>query len=250
MNIDPKREEQNIVSFLKKTFQEHGFEKAVIGVSGGIDSATSLFLLSQALPKKNIIPVHLYYFEPNSSEIEMLIKTAKIPLEDVQMISIKKAVDTTAQELQSTQDKIRFGNIMARMRMIFLFDIAKKENALVVGTENKSEHYLAYFTRFGDEASDIEPIKHLFKTQVYQLAKYLKVPQSIIDKHPSAGLWEGQTDEKEFGFSYQEADQVLYLYFEKKQPLEEIKKEFKNAERILEWVKKNDYKHHTPYTLS
>lgn len=99
---------------------------------------------------------------------------------------------------------------------MILFDQAKKYNALVCGTENKSEHLLGYFTRFGDQASDIEPIIHLNKTQVYQLACFLNLPQAVINQLPNANLWRNQIDEKEFGFSYQEGDPVLYLFFEKK----------------------------------
>ena len=147
-------------------------------------------------------------------------------------------------------DKVRLGNIMARIRMIIIYDLAKKHNALVAGTENQSEYLLGYFTRFGDQASDFEPIQHLYKTQVYQLAKFLGVPKNIIEKEPTAGLWNGQTDEGEFGFTYQEADQVLYLYYDKKLKLEKIKKKgFRNAEKIIKFSLKNSYKHHAPYSL-
>jgi NAD+ synthase len=134
--------------------------------------------------------------------------------------------------------------------MIILYDIAKKENALVCGTENRSESLLGYCTRFGDEASDIEPIRHLYKTQVYELAKYLNIPQSVIQKMPSANLWEGQTDESQFDFTYVEADQVLSLYFDKKLSVEEIQKQgFKNAGKIIEFTRKNFFKHKVPYAL-
>jgi NAD+ synthase len=134
--------------------------------------------------------------------------------------------------------------------MIVLFDLAKKYNALVVGTENKSENLLSYFTRFGDQASDIEPIEHLYKTQVYELAKHLGVPKEIIKQNPSAGLWANQTDEGEFGFTYAEADQVLYLAVEKHMSVEEITAQgYPNAEKILAWRERNLFKHKTPYTL-
>ena len=127
---------------------------------------------------------------------------------------------------------------------------SKKYKALVVGTENRSENLLGYFTRFGDQASDVEPIEHLYKTEVYALAKHLGVPQPIIDQSPTAGLWIGQTDEGEFGFTYEEADKVLHLAVDQKVPVEEIiEKGFRNAEKILEWRKRNLFKHETPYTL-
>lgn len=249
--FDPKKETERIISFIKKTFAKQGIWNAVIGISGGIDSTTSLFLVAKTLPKKNIFPIHLYYFDSQRSEIEKLVKATDIPLKNLTFLSIKKTVDACAQELQvGKSERVRLGNIMARMRMIFLYDFAKKHNAMVCGTENKSEYYLAYFTRFGDEASDIEPIQHLFKTQVYTLARYLHVPDFVLTKKPSAGLWEGQTDEGQFGFSYKEADSVLFLHFEKHKTIGEITKEFKNAKKIIEWARKNSFKHHTPYKLN
>ncbi len=240
-SINPKQETEKIVLFLKKTFQEQNIKNAVIGISGGIDSATSLLLLKRALPEKNIFPISLTYF-PSS------ITT---PTKNVFEIYIKNAVDACVQNLGvNRNDNVRIGNIMARIRMIFLYDLAKKHKCLVVGTENKSEHLLGYFTRFGDAASDIEPIQHLYKTQIIELAKYLGVPKEIITAKPTANLWEGQTDEGELGFTYQEADQVLYYYFEHKLTIEEIiKKGFPNAEKIIQRVKANAYKHQIPYSL-
>lgn len=239
MKIDSKTETDKIVSFLKRTFAEQKMENAVIGLSGGIDSAVSFYLLKKALPEKNIFPISLAYF-PSS---------ITIPGKKIHDLSIKNAVDEIKKNLDiKDSDTIRIGNIMARVRMIFLFDLAKKYNALVCGTENKSEHYLGYFTRFGDAASDIEPIQHLYKTQIFEIAKYLGVPKEIIEAKPTANLWEGQTDEGEFGFTYQEADQVLYYYFEQKLTIEEIiKKGFPNAKKIIKRVKENEYKHQTPY---
>ena len=159
--------------------------------------------------------------------------------------------DSGVASLPRMTDRVRLGNIMARVRMIILFDLDKKQKGLVCGTENKSEALLGYFTRFGDEASDIEPIQHLYKTQVYELAKYLGVPKEIIEKPPSANLWESQTDEGEFGFTYKEADQVLFHYYDKKLKLEEIKsKGFVNADKIINFSLKNTYKHHTPYKIN
>ena len=134
---------------------------------------------------------------------------------------------------------------MARVRMIILYDLAKRHNCLVCGTENKSELYLGYFTRFGDEASDFEPIQQLYKTQVYQLAEYLNVPKEIINQIPTAGLWENQTDEKDFGFSYKEADRVLDLYLKNKK----ILKTFPNSKEIIARIEKNSFKHNLPYLV-
>ncbi len=253
LTIDPEQEKKRIQSFLRKTFEEQNINHAVIGLSGGIDSTVSFFLLKDILPAENIHVTHMYYFQPVFAEVEKSVLDAQIPQENIHVVSIKDAVDAAAKINNvgsSEEDKIRIGNIAARMRMIALFDLAKKHKALVVGTENHTEYLLSYFTRFGDQASDIEPIEHLYKTQVYQLAKHLGIPETIIEQNPTAGLWQGQTDEGEFGFSYEEADKVLFLATEKAMPTEEIVKQgFKNAERILEWKQRNWFKHETPYTV-
>ncbi|EKE14036.1 MAG: hypothetical protein ACD_12C00699G0001 [uncultured bacterium] len=193
--------------------------------------------MKKVLPAENIFAVQMDY-NPR--------KNINIDLNGVSVIniSIKKIVDEF-----KIDDKIRLGNIMARVRMIILFDLAKQLNALVCGTENKSEKLLGYFTRFGDAASDIEPISHLYKTQIYQLAKYLKVPEEIIKQSPTAGLWNGQTDEDDFGFTYEEADQVLYLYHDRGQDINLIKKGFKNAEKIINRLFSNKFKLLTPYKI-
>jgi NAD+ synthase len=178
------------------------------------------------------------------------LKKGNIPDENIYKLNIKNSVDEFKQTLNIPgEDRIRLGNVMARTRMIMLYDLAKKHNALVLGTEDKSEFYLGYFTRFGDEASDIEPIRHLYKTQIYQLAKYLGVPEEIINQKSSPELWPGQTAEKELGFSYTEADIVLHLHCDKKISVKKIKAMgFSNAEKIINRVNENSFKHHLPYT--
>jgi len=251
LKINCEFESKKIVQFIKNTLKKQKIEKVVIGISGGIDSATSLYLLKNSVPLKNIITVTLPYFENQLDGVQKLVKLIGLPDENFKIIPIKTMVDEITKTLNvSDSDLVQKGNVMARVRMITLYDLAKKKNALVCGTENRSESLLGYFTRFGDEASDIEPIRHLYKTQVYELAKYLKVPQAIINKTPSANLWEGQTDESQFNFTYAEADQALYLYFDQKLTIEEIKKQgFKNAEKIIDFAKKNSFKHNVPYSL-
>ena len=247
LGINPEEESKRIIAFLKLVFAEQKIQKAVIGVSGGIDSATSLTLLSKAIPKENILALHLPYFNEIDKDIGEIENFLEIR---VTTVSINKTTNELIERLEVPKDdKIRRGNIMARVRMITLYDYAKKSNALVVGTENRSEYHLGYFTRFGDEASDIEPVQHLYKTQVNVLAKSLGLPSTIIDKPPSANLWEAQTDEGEYGFSYKDADPVLFLFYDKKNPLWEIKNMYPNAEKIIEFAEKNSYKHRVPYHL-
>lgn len=257
-NINPSAQTTKITSFIKVVLNEQSFENVVIGVSGGVDSATCLSLLQKSIPPQNIFAVHLYYFKSQIDLVKPMLNIANIPQVNIYNISIKDSVDALINLLHLEGEKtntfqvnqVRVGNIMARVRMIILYDLAKKHNGLVCGTENKSELHLGYFTRFGDEASDFEPIRHLYKTQVYQLAKYLNVSQNIIDLPPTAGLWTGQTDEGDFGFSYKEADNVLHLHFDEKNSVPQIiSKGFPNAEKIIDWANKNSFKHHLPYVI-
>jgi NAD+ synthase len=250
LEINAQDEALKIIAFLKQTFSEQKISKAVIGISGGIDSAVSLALLAKALPADNIQIMHLPYFDNPINDIEELLRSLGIEKSKLQIISIKEMVDNLIAELKIPEsDLVRRGNVMARVRMITLFDYAKKENGLVVGTENRSEHFLGYFTRFGDAASDIEPIGHLYKTQVYELAKYLKLPQSIIEKAPSANLWSEQTDEGQFGFTYKQADPVLLLYFDKKNSAYSIEQMYPGAKKIIEFAENNSYKLKVPYSV-
>ena len=251
LTINPQLERNHIVDFLKKTFAEQKINKAIIGLSGGLDSTVCLFFLKEALPLKNIFAYHLPYNKENKI-VAQTLKKLSFPQENFQIILIKTVVDQfkhlTGNHLAINH--LRIGNIISRTRMIILFDQAKKYNALVCGTENRSEHLLGYFTRFGDSASDIEPIQHLYKTQVLELAKYLGIFKEIINQSPTAGLWPGQTDEDDFGFTYQEADQVLHLYFDEKLTLGKIiKKGYKNADKIIKLVEANKFKSKTPYKL-
>lgn len=252
--INPEQETKKIVNFLKSVQKNTKTDKVVIGLSGGIDSTTVYYLLKEAYKKENIFGVNLPYEKIESIALNLFEKSERVEFfSPWEVRSSALAGRTRPQEKNFDTEllaKIRLGNIMARIRMIILFDLAKKHNALVCGTENKSEKLLGYFTRFGDAASDIEPISHLYKTHVFQLAKYLKVSLNVIDAKPTAGLWEGQTDEGEFGFTYKEADQVLYLYYDKKMMLEKINKlGFANAEKVIRRSLNNQFKQVAPYHI-
>jgi NAD+ synthase len=248
--IDVEKETEKIVSFLKQTLREQNKKKIILGMSGGVDSTTVFYLLSRAVAPENILIIHSYYFQSKLKDFRSILEEAKIPSENIIELSIKNTVLEIKKRLNlSDEDRIRLGNVIARTRMIALYDLAKKNNALVLGTEDKSEFLLGYFTRFGDEASDIEPIRHLYKTQVYTLAKYLGVPQAIINQKASPELWIGQTAKKELGFSYTEADIVLHLYRDRKMKIEKIEAMgFSNAKKIISRVRENSFKRNLPYT--
>ncbi|MBI4999471.1 NAD+ synthase, partial [Candidatus Gottesmanbacteria bacterium] len=251
-NFKPEEVAKKIINFIKKEVQEAGFKRVIIPLSGGIDSSTTAFLAVKALGPDNVLVVELPYKDLNHDrDAELVIAQLKIPLANVYEIEISEIVESFVKKLPKP-DRLRTANIMARIRMILLYDLAKKHQALVCGTENKSEYLLGYFTRFGDEASDLEPIRNLYKTEVLKLAKYLGVPEKIIEKAPTAGLWKGQTDEGELGFSYEQADPILYLHFDKKYSCEEIvKKGYKKelVEKVKTQVEANRFKHEVPKTL-
>lgn len=255
MNIDYQQKVLEITAWIKKTVADAGFKKVVIAVSGGVDSSVALSLAVKALGIDNVYALLMPNGKMSTTATEdgkLIARNVGLKRDHVLQRDINKVLNKIVKTIDqgpSTIDQIRLGNIMARIRMIFLYDLAKFLNALVVGTENKSEYYLGYFTRFGDEASDLEPIRSLYKTQVWEMAKYLKIPERIIQKSPTAGLWEGQTDEKEFGFSYAEGDRVLFHYFEEKLPLDGIVGlgfDKNLVEKVLDRVQKNDFKHQLP----
>lgn len=251
-SINPTIKSQEIIAFLQQTFKISGFTDAVIAVSGGIDSALSCTLTVKALGADHVYPLFLPYGTLNQKGVEdgrLVTNFLGIPDDHIQTIDIQPMVDTISL-YDLNIDALRKGNIMARTRMIVVFDQAKKKKALVVGTENKTEHLLGYYTRFGDEASDIEPLRSLYKTQVYELSKSLGIPDPLLTKAPTAGLWEGQTDESEFGFSYNEADEILSQYVDEKKAVEEIVNigfNKKNIENVLDLMQKNEFKHKLPY---
>lgn len=252
---------EKIIEFLQKTFADAGKTKGIVAVSGGIDSAVSLTLLTRAIGAENVYPLMLPYADQSTEDSQSVIEFNKIPSQNWQTIDIQPIVKGAELAVGQASDQLRKGNIMARARMIVVYDVAKRLDALVCGTENKSEMYLGYFTRFGDEASDIEPIQHLFKTEVRAVAAHLDIPTAIQTKAPSAGLWQGQTDEKEMGFTYEDADKVLAEYERLGHPLplsDDVHARISSQSgvdrivtgKVLDQVEAMHFKHVVPYTIT
>jgi NAD+ synthase len=243
---------QQIRDFIQATLSATGVSRVVVNISGGVDSAVTAALALQAVGPRNLFLAMMPYGELGTQGVNnatLLVEALQIPAEQCRRIDIKRSVDAIVEQTVAP-DRVRLGNIMARVRMIILFDLAKRLGALVCGTENRTEHYLGYFTRFGDAASDLEPIESLYKTQVWELARALNIPQSIIQQAPTAGLWEAQTDEDELGFSYENADTVLSQSFDEHLTVDEIAAKGvprEIVERVLERVTRNDFKHRVPY---
>jgi len=250
LEIDPQKITQKIISFLKKEFNDRNKKIAILGISGGIDSSICAFLCKKTGLK--LYTINLPCKNQDTKDSELIERILKISKKKVITINIGKTVDEQIREIEKNikLDSVDRGNIMARQRMIVQYALARKLNGLVVGTENLSEYYLAYFTSYGDQACDIRPIAELLKTQVYQLGKYLGVPEKIIKKAPSAELWNGQIDEAELGFSYEKADPIIYYYkikkFTKRKILNNYNFSKSLVNKVVKRIDSTEYKREDP----
>ena len=248
LDLNLKEVHSELVEFLRESFKKAGFSKAVLGLSGGIDSALVAYLLRDALGKENVLAIMMPYKSSNPDSLNH----AKLVVEDLKInaktIEITDMIDAYFKN-EKDASSLRMGNKMARERMSILFDYSSKENALVVGTSNKTEIYLGYSTQFGDSACALNPIGDLYKTNIWDLSRYLKIPNELIEKKPSADLWEGQTDEQEMGLTYKEADQVLYRMLEENKTVEEVLAEGFNkdlVDNIVRRMNRSEYKRRMP----
>ncbi len=211
--LDPERAARVLSDFIRDTVTAAGFSKVVLGVSGGVDSALSLFLSARAVGPKQVLALRLPYETSSEESLSYAKKVIDITGAQMKTFYISEAVQGVLADLPDAE-RVRKGNVMARMRMIYLYDQAKAFGGLVIGTGNKTETLLGYSTLHGDGAFDLNPLGDLYKSQVWELAEYVGVPHEIVERPPSAGLWVGQTDEEELGFTYKEVDQVFYLLVE------------------------------------
>ncbi len=236
-----RKEIEKITVFLQN---EMGNRTPVLAISGGIDSALALMLLKQAFPERNI----LAYFMPDSI-------TPKVDYRDVEALGFASGINiktlnidpvvSSFSTLLGVTSKEALGNIKSRTRMVILFYLANVNNGMVVGTTNRSEYTVGYYTKYGDGACDIEPIMHLLKRDVRELAAELNVPKSIIDKKPSAGLWESQTDESELGMTYEELDDIIVALFDRKQEAVDPKQQ-----RVMGLYMGSEHKRRMPVSMS
>lgn len=220
--FDPEAEIARVEDFLARVQSEIGFNKAIIGLSGGIDSSLTATLANRVLSDKNMEVVFLPEAttpERDRSDVSRLAEEHDI---DVREIAIDDLVSVFKKKLGGMTE-LTEANLKARIRMVVLYALANRSGGLVLGTGNLSEWLLGYFTKHGDGAADIAPLTHLYKTEINIMAGYLELPETIISKPPSAGLWEGQTDEEELGGSYEEIDKVLYLKHDKNYTVKEVK---------------------------
>lgn len=237
-----------LTGFIRSEITRAGFSRAVLGLSGGVDSSLSCYLVAEALGAQNVLVLRMPYktSSPDSMEHAQLV----IDTLGVQSLTvpITEIVDPVFEQFPDS-DEVRRGNVMARARMILLFDQSEAFEGLVVGTGNKTEILLGYTTLYGDAACAINPLGDLYKAQVRQLARAVGVPEVIVEKPPSADLWTGQTDEGELGFTYEEVDRLLYLLVDQRYSPDEcvaagFSQEF--VRDVVERVRRNHFKRVLP----
>ena len=248
--IDVEKTKKDIVEFVQNKVSEANADGLVVGLSGGIDSTVAAYLACEAVGNENVFGI--------------IMPSTTTPTEDklhgttiAQLLGINYkeiAIDSILNEFLSVtqikDDKLAIGNLKARIRMSIIYFYANSKNYLVCGTGNKSEILIGYFTKHGDGACDIEPIGDLYKTNVYELARYLEVPEEIINKPPRAGLWNNQTDEDEIGMTYELLDKILYRSIEKDEDAQSIADELDitvdEVNDIKSRVQRNQHKSQIP----
>ena len=211
-----------LADFLRDGVENAGSTGLVLGLSGGVDSALAAALAVRAIGTDR---VHAFYLPYRTSDPQSAIDAAAVAGKlglALTTIDITPQIDAYFDRVDAEADRVRRGNKMARERMSILFDQSKKHGSLVAGTSNKSEILLGYSTIFGDNASSLNPIGDLYKQQVWQLSRFLAIPEQVVAKRPTADLWPGQTSEGELGFEYAMADEVLYLMFDQGLTADEV----------------------------
>ena len=237
-----------LTGFIHSELTRVGFTKAVIGLSGGIDSALSCYLAVEALGAENVLVLRMPYKASSQESLDhaqLVIDDLGVPAKTIEITPMVEPLLEISRRIQW----VRRGNVMARTRMVVLYDQSAEFNGLVVGTGNKTEILLGYSTQFGDSACAINPIGDLYKAQVRQLSRAVGVPDVIVDKAPSADLWTGQTDEAELGFTYDQADQLLYLLVDQRyRPEECVEAGFDQAfvKEVVRRIQRNHFKRVMP----
>jgi NAD+ synthase len=237
-----------LTDWIRTEIRRSGFERAVVGVSGGVDSSLACALAAEALGPGNVLAVRMPYISSSSETMEHAEQVIRaVGVQEI-TVPITDMVEPLFERFPEA-DQIRRGNVMARARMIVLYDQSAAFGGLVVGTGNKTEILLGYTTLYGDAACALNPLGDLYKTQVRQLALEMGIPSVIIDKPPSADLWVGQTDEAELGFTYAEVDRLLLLLVDNRYSIDDcVSAGFERAfvEEVFERIRRTQYKRILP----
>lgn len=248
MKINAPFVEKVLTKFIQEELAKFCFQRGILGLSGGLDSTICAFLASKALQPDNVIGLILPYGDTFSRDSDDAQEVVRILGIRSRTINIAPMVDAYYKDYP-TDNNVLIGNKMARERMSILYDFSAREGALILGTSNKTELLLGYGTIHGDMAGAINPLGDLYKTQLRELAQHLGVPEKIQKKAPTAGLWDGQTDEDELGMTYEDIDSLLYQMVDKRKTAAEViamgyKKE--TVDRIVTLVKNSEFKRKLP----
>ncbi len=247
--LDLTIEIQSAAQFIRDYVQSSGLANVVIGLSGGIDSSLSAALAVKALGKEHVYGAMLPWENSSPASYNDALLLAQHLGMHHEKIEITPMVKAYFDNYAAKADNLRLGNWMARTRMCVLYDLSAQYKGLVVGTSNRTEILVGYFTQHGDGACAFEPIGHLYKTEVWQMAALLGIPQQIIDKTPTADLWANQTDEDEIGIKYSRLDAILYSLTEENKSTEDIIKEGiprSQVHRVIELMNKTVFKRQLP----
>lgn len=248
MKLDLALTKQILTSFVKEETEKIGLKTVVLGLSGGIDSALSAAIAAEALGKDRVFGVGLPYklsSKESMNDAELVAQALGINFETVDITPYAEPFI----ESEADMSKLRIGNILARMRMVTIFDRSAKHDGIVLGTSNKTELLLGYGTWYGDLASAINPIGDLYKTQVWELSEYLGIPAKVVQKAPTADLWPDQTDEGELGFTYKDVDKLLYEMVDNRRRKPELLKmgfEEEFVDKVASRIKRYQFKRLTP----
>jgi NAD+ synthase len=248
LKLDYSIVEKVLVSFIREEVGSAGLSKGIVGLSGGVDSAVSCALTSRALGPDNVLAVIMPHRTSSPESITDALDILKITGVRSETVDISPMADPFI-EANGDIGNIRKGNVFARLRMIILYDRSARDKSLVIGTSNKTEILLGYGTLYGDVASAINPIGDLYKSQVWDLARHLGLPEKIVSKKPTADLWEGQTDEDELGFTYADVDGLLYYMIDERRTDEELERlgyETSFIHTVRERIRKNQFKRRMP----
>src|SRR3989344_9102370 len=240
---------KKIISGVKEYFNKSSSKKAVIGLSGGIDSSVCARLVADAIGKENVHGLIMPVMGLSSQEnVADAVELCKLIGMNYSVIHINRFLEGV-EDLEWGQSKIAKMNSTSRIRAVLLYNYSNTHNALVIGTSKKTEILLGYFTKYGDGAVDIEVIGELFKTDERELARFVGIPEKIINKTPTAELYHGQTDEEELGLSYDELDKILKLHVDGRNVNEIVDKGFdrKTVENVINRVNANEHKRNVPF---
>jgi len=236
--IEPATTADLIVAFISSQMEQTGFSRIVVGLSGGVDSATVAFLAARAVSAGNLLAVRMPYRTSSpASETDALrvVQALGCRTERVEITPMVDPLLGLMGDAQGDAAQVRRGNVMARQRMIVLYDKSVEFDALVAGTSNKTESLLGYTTQYGDAASAFAPIGDLYKSQLQAVAEHLGVPAEIVTKPPSADLWPGQTDEDELGRTYDHLDRTLFALVDRRWTVERCVAAGLDRD-LVEWV--------------